>query len=220
MVLFCFYLMCQRFFSSAYTITHSLFNFYWNIVDLHYCVRFRCTAKWFNYIYIYFLMWTILTVFIDLLKYLFLFYILVFWPQNMWNLSSPTIDQNHTNSIGRQSLNQWTTREVHIYYIYSFSEKAMAPRSSTLAWRFPWTEEPGGLQSTGSLRVRHDWATSLSLFTLTHWRRWQSTPVFLPGESQGQGAWWAAVYGVPRSRTRLKWISSSSSIFFFSLFSL
>ena len=59
--------------------------------------------------------------------------------------------------------------------------------SSTLAWRIPWTEEPGGLQSMGLLRVRHDWATSLSLFT--HWRRkWQPTPVFLPGESQGRGS--------------------------------
>ena len=66
--------------------------------------------------------------------------------------------------------------------------KAMAPHSSTLAWKIPWTEEPGGLQSMGSLRVGHDWATSLSLFTLMHWRRkWQPTPVFLPGESQGQG---------------------------------
>ena len=51
----------------------------------------------------------------------------------------------------------------------------------------PWMEEPGGLQTMGSLRVGHDWATSLSLFTFTHWRRkWQPTPVFLPGESQGQ----------------------------------
>ena len=48
---------------------------------------------------------------------------------------------------------------------------------------------PGGLQSMGSLRVRHDWATSLSLFTFMHWKRkWQPTPVFLPGESQGQGS--------------------------------
>ena len=63
---------------------------------------------------------------------------------------------------------------------------AMAPHSSTLAWKTPWTEEPGGLQSTGSLRVGHDWATSRSLFTFMHWRRkWQPTPVFLPGESQG-----------------------------------
>ena len=68
------------------------------------------------------------------------------------------------------------------------SEKAMAPHSSTLAWKIPWTEEPGALQSMGSLRVRHDWATSLSLFTFMHWRRkWQPTPVFLPGESQGRG---------------------------------
>ena len=51
----------------------------------------------------------------------------------------------------------------------------------------PWTEEPGRLQSMGLLRVGHDWATSLSLFTFMHWRRkWQPTPVFLPGGSQGQ----------------------------------
>ena len=67
-------------------------------------------------------------------------------------------------------------------------EQAMAPHSSTLAWKIPWMEEPGSLQSMGSLRVGHDWATSLSLFTFMHWRRkWQSTPVFLPGESQGRG---------------------------------
>ena len=63
----------------------------------------------------------------------------------------------------------------------------MAPHSSPLAWKIPWTEEPGGLQSMGSLRVGHDSLTSLSLFTFMHWRRkWQPTPVFLPGESQGR----------------------------------
>ena len=68
-------------------------------------------------------------------------------------------------------------------------EKAMAPHSSTLAWKVPWTEEPCRLQSMGSLRVAHDWVTSLSLFTFTHWRRqWQPTPVFLPGESQRRGS--------------------------------
>ena len=125
--------------------------------------------------------------------------------------------------------------------------------------KIPWAEEHGRLQSMGSRRVGYDWATSLSLFTFMHWRRkWQPTPVFLPGESQGQrslvgcspwgrwgsdmterlhfhfslscigegngnplqcsclensrdgGAWWAAVYGVAQSRTRLKWLSSSS----------
>ena len=142
------------------------------------------------------------------------------------------------------------------------TEKAMAPHSSTLAWKIPWMEKPGRLQSMGSLRVGHDWATSVSLFTFMHWRRkWQPTPVFLPGESQGRGnlvgcrlwgrwgsdmterlhfhfsllcigegngnplqcsclenprdgeAWWAAVYGVAQSRTWLKWLSSSSSMY-------
>ena len=63
----------------------------------------------------------------------------------------------------------------------------MAPHSSTLAWKIPWTEEPGRLQSMGSLRVGHDWTTSLSLFTFMHWRRkWQPILVLLPGESQGR----------------------------------
>ena len=70
-----------------------------------------------------------------------------------------------------------------------FREKAVAPHSSTLSWKIPRTEEPGRLQSMGSQRVGHDWATSLSLFTFTHWRRkWQPTPVFLPGKSQGRGS--------------------------------
>ena len=88
----------------------------------------------------------------------------------------------------------------------------MAHHSSTLAWKIPWTEEPGRLQSMGLWRVGHDWATSLSLFSFMHWRRkWQPTPVFLPGESQGWGAWWAAIYGVAQSWTQLKRFSSSSS---------
>ena len=87
-----------------------------------------------------------------------------------------------------------------------------SPHSSTLAWKIPWMEESGRLQSMGSLRVGHDWVTSLSLFTFKHWRRkWQPTPVFLPGESQGQEAWWAAVYGAAQSWTWLKWLSSSNS---------
>ena len=65
----------------------------------------------------------------------------------------------------------------------------MAPHSSTLAWKIPWTEEPGRLQSMGSRRVRHDWATSLSRFTFMHWRRKrQPTPVFLPWRIPGMGS--------------------------------
>ena len=90
----------------------------------------------------------------------------------------------------------------------------MATHSSILSWKIPWAEEPGGLQSMGSQRVGHDWATSLSLFTFMHWRRkWQPTPVFFSGEFQGRGAWWASVYGVAQSRTRLKQLSSRSSLY-------
>ena len=65
----------------------------------------------------------------------------------------------------------------------------MATLSSTRAWKIPWMEEPGRLQSMGSRRVRHNWATSLSLVTFMHWRKkWQPTRVFLPGESQGWGS--------------------------------
>ena len=84
--------------------------------------------------------------------------------------------------------------------------------SSTLAWKIPWMEEPGRLQSVGLLRVGHNWVTLLSLFTFMHWRRkWHPTRVFLPGESQGRGSLVGAVYGVAQSRTRLKRLSSSSS---------
>ena len=83
------------------------------------------------------------------------------------------------NSCDERAHHLWRT-------VRMLSEKAVAPHSSTLAWKIPWMEEPGGLQSMGSRRVRHDWATSLSLFTFMLWRRkWQPTPVFLPGESQG-----------------------------------
>ena len=69
------------------------------------------------------------------------------------------------------------------------TEKTMAPHSSTLSWKIPWTEESGRLQTRQSRRVRHDWATSLSLFTFMPWRmKWQPSPVFLPGETQGWGS--------------------------------
>ena len=87
----------------------------------------------------------------------------------------------------------------------------MAPHSSTFAWKIPWTEEPGKLQSMGLLRVRQNRATSLSLFTFMKWRRkWQPTPVFLPGESQGRGSLMGCRHGVAQSWTRLKRLSSSS----------
>ena len=91
-------------------------------------------------------------------------------------------------------------------------EKAMAPHSSTLAWKTPWTEEPGRLQSMGSRRFGHGWANSLSLFTFMHWRRkWQPTPVFLPGESHG----WRNLVGYsPQGlqRVRHAWVTNNNNL--------
>ena len=80
------------------------------------------------------------------------------------SLYLPSKWQNFVVSISDLSIYP-SNRYYNLLYIYVFnlSEKATAPHSSTLAWKIPWTEEPGGLQSMGSLRVGHDWATSLSL---------------------------------------------------------
>ena len=90
----------------------------------------------------------------------------------------------------------------------------MSTHSSTLAWKIPWMEEPGRLQSMGSLRVGHDWATSLSLFTFMHWRRkWQPTCVFLPGESQGQGSLvGCCLWGTESHRVRHDWSDLAASL--------
>ena len=83
----------------------------------------------------------------------------------------------------------------------------MAPHSSTLAWKIPWTEESGRLQSMGSLRVGHDWATSLSCLGEGNGNPLQCSCLENPRDG---GAWWAAIYGVTQSWTRLKWLSSST----------
>ena len=92
----------------------------------------------------------------------------------------------------------------------SHTEKAMAPHSSTLVWKIPWMEEPDGLQSMGSLRVRHDWVTSLSLSCIGEGNGNPLQCSCLENPRDG-GAWWAAVCRVTQSWTRLKWLSSSSS---------
>ena len=85
-------------------------------------------------------------------------------------------------------------------------EKAMAPHSSTFAWKIPWTEEPGRLQSMGSLRVSHNWPTSLSWIGEGNGNPLQCS--YLENPRDG-GASWAAVYGVAQSRTQLKRLSSN-----------
>ena len=112
-----------------------------------------------------------------------------------WNYSSSYSPEEETETqkdcgcAGR-----WLNTSEHRIFasfmpraLANYHVTSMAPHSSTLAWEIPWVEEPGRLRSMGLLRVGHDWATSLSLFTFMHWRRkWHPTPVFLPGESQGQ----------------------------------
>ena len=105
-----------------------------------------------------------------------------------------------------------------IYLLFSIAfwwtmEKAMAPYSSTLAWKIPWMEEPGRLQSMGSLES--DTTERLHFhFSLLRIGERNGNPLqcsCLENPRDG-GAWLAAVYGVAQSRTRLKWLSSSSSI--------
>ena len=96
------------------------------------------------------------------------------------------LGEGHGNLLQYSCLENPMDRGVYWATVHRVVEKAMSTHSSTLAWEIPWTEEPGRLQSMGSLRLRQDLATSLSLFTFMHWRRkWQPTPVFLPGEPQG-----------------------------------
>ena len=92
------------------------------------------------------------------------------------------------------------------------SKKAKAPHSSTPAWKIPWTEEPGRLQSMGSLESdmteRLHFHFSLSCIGEGNGNPPQCSCLENPRD---RGAWWAAVYGVAQSRTQLKRLSSSSS---------
>ena len=118
----------------------------------------------------------------------------------------------------------WCTMTTHIQFssVQSLSRvrlfvtpwiaacQALAPHSSTLAWKIPWTEEPGRLQSMGS----RSW-TQLSDFTFTfHFhaleKEMATHSCSCLENPKDRGAWWAAVYGVTQSRTCLKWLSSSS----------
>ena len=114
-------------------------------------------------------------------------------------------------------------------------EKGMATHSSILAWRIPWTEEPSGLQSMGSQRVEHDWATNTRGFPgdtsgkefpwqwrrckrhgfnlwvrKIPWRRkWQPTLAFLPGESHGQKSLAPTVHGVAKESATTQRLNST-----------
>ena len=87
----------------------------------------------------------------------------------------------------------------------------MAPHSSTLAWKIPWAEEPGWLQSMGLLRVGPTERLPFH-FSLSYIVEGNGNPLQCPclENPRDGGAWWAAVSEVAQSRTRLKRLSSSS----------
>ena len=94
-----------------------------------------------------------------------------------------------------------------------FIKLQLVPHSSTLAWKIPWMEEPGRLQSMGSRRVGHNWTTSLFHFSLSCIGEGNGNPLqcsCLENPRDGR-PWWAAIYGDARSWTRLKRLSSSST---------
>ena len=108
----------------------------------------------------------------------------------------------------------WKLTTFSIFFFFFFPDKAMATHSSTLAWKFPWMEEPSGLQSMGSLGVGHDWATSLSLSCIGegNGNPLQCSCLENPRD---RGAWWAADYGV--QRVGHDWSDLAAAAYFFTI---
>ena len=134
----------------------------------------------------------------------------------------PLSCNSHPNHLGHRRAPSWAPcgklssfLPSVLHVVVCICQKAMAPHSSTLAWKIPWMEEPGRLQSMGSLRIRDDWATSLSLTSLSlsciGEGNGNSLQCYCLENPRDRGAWWAFAYGVAQSRTRLKRLSSSSS---------
>ena len=150
----------------------------------------KCTILGRNFICIVFLaQWLVIEISKAREDYIFL----VVCPVTVSTLVRILMVANERKSTGLNVKRIFTDsskwKKLQVVVLRLFGSWAMAPHSSTLAWKIPWMEEPGRLQSMGSLRVGHYWVTSLSLFTFMHWiRKWQLTPVFLPGESQGWGS--------------------------------
>ena len=106
--------------------------------------------------------------------------------------SPPLPEFTHGNNYLEQSSYCYINMFSHFSCSYLTGREGNDKPLQYSCWKIPWTEELGRLQSMWSQRVEHDPAISLSLFTFMHWRRkWQPTPVFLPGESQG----WRSLVG-------------------------
>ena len=125
------------------------------------------------------------------------------WSDDLWESE---VNKSSTYVLSFKS--KGSPAKLEIPSNNQVKEKAVAPHSSTLAWRIPWMEEPGRLQSMGSLRVGHNWAISLSRIGEGNGNPLQCSCLENPRDGR---AWWADVCGVAQSQTRLKWLSSSSS---------
>ena len=104
-------------------------------------------------------------------------------------------------------------RAENLFHSYCIFFARIAPHSSTLAWRIPWMEEPGRLQSMGH------WGSDMTerlhfYFSLSCIGEGNGNPLqcYCLENPRDGGAWWAAIYGVTQSQTRLKWLSSSRII--------
>ena len=112
------------------------------------------------------------------------------------NLSTIELSSNKFGKFGVKKVQ----REYFLQYSQSVMEKAMATHSSTLAWKIPWTEEPGRLQSMGSLRVGHSEPLHFH-FSLSRIGEGNGNPLqcSCPENPKDREAWWAAVYGISQS---------------------
>ena len=122
------------------------------------------------------------------------------WPDNStsacmspkpWNQSLKEIICTPIVQMVKRLRTMWETQVQSLGWKDPL-EKEMATQSSILAWKIPWTEEPGRLQSMGSQRVRHNWATELN---------W--TELILAWRNPMDRVWQAIVHGVAKNLTRL-----------------
>ena len=115
------------------------------------------------------------------------------WMYNVYFFFSPHVPRFDLKFLFCSRISSRIPHYMEKLYLPRLSEKAMAPHSSTLAWKIPWMEEPGGLQFMGSLRVRHDWETSLSRIGEGNGKPLQCSCQENPRHC---GVWWVAVSGV------------------------
>ena len=163
--------------------TNLLYFFYWGIIDVQYYISYKCTIYWFT-------IFKGFTPFIVIIKYWL--YFLYYKHKDTFILIACFIRNSLYLIISYHYIAPPPSPLPFGNHWLVLLEKAMAPHSRALAWKIPWAEEPGRLQSMGSLGVRHNWTTSLSLCTFMHWRRqWHPTPGLLPGKSHG----WRSLVG-------------------------